>query len=214
MKTKRSLFLLAFISLIQISFAQSLSKAAIRDFATVCSYNLKYDNNSYLTAALLNGLARKYGAEQAYRIMGSVETDAKSRSILFSAFHELGTAERVSIYLSDWGVNPAFAKEIALYIDTKYAPKTEPIFQGTRKFTDGDGWNYVVTINQDKITLKLYPSAKNEFYKDKSKPKRITTGIIKDGEIITKQSGYKFENGNLYEENYEGGWNEYRPMGK
>lgn len=82
-------------------------------------------------------------------------------------------------------------------------------FTGTKKFGDGNGWEYVVTIDGYDITLKLYPTANNEFHKDRSKPHKTIIGFIKDGAIVSMESQFKFENGSLYELNNEDSWNEY-----
>jgi hypothetical protein len=87
-----------------------------------------------------------------------------------------------------------------------------PPFQGTRKFTDGDGWEYQVSILKNSITLKLFPTANNEYHKRTKIPFKTITGYFKGRKIITTQSKFKIENDSLYELNNEGGWNEYRQL--
>jgi hypothetical protein len=94
--------------------------------------------------------------------------------------------------------------------ETVETTATNFFFTGTKKFSDGDGWEYLVTIKGKEITLKLYPTANNEFYSDKKKPKEVITGHIEGGEIITPENSFRIESGALYELNNEGGWNEFR----
>lgn len=82
----------------------------------------------------------------------------------------------------------------------------------TKRFTDGDGWDYVVTVHGDQITLKSYPNIHNEYYPDKTTPQQTIRGSIVNGRITTKGHRYKLEDNKLYEMNNEGTWNEYWPV--
>jgi hypothetical protein len=206
------------------SIAQkSISGVAIKDFASSCEFQVRFNqNNNYTLAILMQHIRLKVGTlDKALADITSTETDKEAREIVFEAFHSLGGGDPDRLYnlLFSWGLSAANAKEISGYISIKYAEKVEApkraenaLFQGTKRFTDGD-WNYVVTIRQDSITLKLYPSATNTYHKDKTKAQAIVKGMIKEGDITTASDrSYKFENGNLYELNNEGGWNEYKEV--
>lgn len=81
-------------------------------------------------------------------------------------------------------------------------------FSGTKKFCDGLNMSYYfVSINKDNIVIKCY--VENE-----TKPYETIIGKIKDDKIITQDSPlyplnrFKYENGNFYEFNNEGDYNE------
>jgi hypothetical protein len=208
----------------QICSAQKvLSKTAIHDFANSCEFQVRYNQNgNFLLVTMMQHVTRKTGSvDQAYNKFISTEADKDAREMVFEAFNEVCGGDQVKMnnYLFNWGLSAANAKEISGYISTKYAEVIEApkkaengLFKGTKKFTDGD-WNYVVTVKQDSITLKLYPSATNMYYKNKIKAQAIVSGKIEEGKIVTSSDRtYKFENGNLYELNNEGDWNEYREV--
>lgn len=83
------------------------------------------------------------------------------------------------------------------------------LFEGTKRFSDGDAWDYVVTIRGSNITLKLYPNISNDQHSDKKNPTEVIKGYIEGSKIITPDNTFKIENGALYELNNEGNWNEY-----
>ena len=98
----------------------------------------------------------------------------------------------------------------------KTKQSTTGLFNGTKKFCDGvDAWYYLVTLNQNNITLKSFADKKNNYHKNKTSPTEVIKGIIKDGKIITKDASeyltnrFRFENGILMEINNEGGSNPY-----
>lgn len=195
---------------INASFAQKpLSKQTIKDFAAVCWFNYRFGNANFI--ASMNTYL-PYERSKVAVIMERLETDKQGREEVFKVFYKLsfGKYDRLFDNLYGLKLDATQSEELAQYIITRFS---SDYFSGTRKFTDGDGWNYVVTINQDKVTIKLFPSAKNEFYKDKTKPKKVITGSIVDDKIVTSVSRFKYEYGSFYEMNDEGGWNEYRPMG-
>lgn len=108
------------------------------------------------------------------------------------------------------------AAEKSTTVETKNNSSLK-FFTGTRKFCDGlDTWYYLVTITNSSIVLKSFPDTKNDYYKEKSKPKDIIKGIIKDGEIITDDppeyliNRFKHEGDFLYEVNIEGEYNKYK----
>jgi hypothetical protein len=88
----------------------------------------------------------------------------------------------------------------------------QKLFTGSKKFCDDeDNWYYVVTVEDNKITLKSFAGSNNKAYQDKSTPKDIIKGeITSDNTILTiNEDGqmvqiYRYKNGNLYERGYEG----------
>jgi hypothetical protein len=203
---------------------KALSQGTIKEFARACEFQAQYNQNqNFLLVTLINHISDKAGStDKAYTKMINTEIDREAREDVFEAFHSIsgGDADKLYTYLFNWGVSAAHAKEISGYINRKYNSSKEgqnkavnSLFTGTKRFTDGEAWDYVVTINKGNITLKLYPSVKNSYYKDKTKAKAVVTGKIKDGKIITTSDReYKYENNNLYEMNNEGGWNEYNEI--
>lgn len=127
--------------------------------------------------------------------------------------------ERMDIY-----TNGEISKDWAM-VDYKWlvdisGQNSSSLFQGTKKFCDDtNSWYYLVTISQNSITLKSFPGSENSAYSDKSKPKEIVKGIIKDGKIVTKDASeyltnrFKFEDGVLSEVNNEGSFNDYKECG-
>jgi hypothetical protein len=175
-----------------------------------------------MLVTLMQHIAVKAGSMlKADVIINSTGIDQKARETVFEAFNSVsgGDPDKLFLYLNHWGLSAANAKEISGYIRAKYSSQEEAangaenaLFQGTKKFTDGS-WNYVVTVKQDSITLKLYPSATNSYHKDKKKAQAVITGKIENGEIKTSSDRtYKYENSSLYELNNEGGWNEYKEI--
>jgi hypothetical protein len=226
MKIKKIAYLLILILSIGIgSNAQKvLSGVAIKDFSNSCEFQVRFnqDNNYTLSILMQHIRGIKVGTiDKAFADLTSTETDKKAREIVFEAFNSLsgGDPDRLYNLLFNWGLSSANAREISSYISTKYAVGEEAperaenaLFTGTKKFTDGS-WNYVVTIKQDSITLKLYPSATNTYQKNKTKAQAVVKGTVKEGQIATSSDrSYKIEKGNLYELNNEGGWNEYKEV--
>ena len=223
---KKAVLSIALLLLLQSVYAQkALSKQTIKDFAAVCWYNYRYGNTMFI--ATMNTYLPFNRSEVAV-IMENLEKDSKGREKVFEVFYRVSSGNHESLFNHLYGLKltAAEAKELATYIIAKQEKKQEEVeskesrttfFTGTKKFTDGKAWDYVVTVGREgSVTLKLYPNAKNTYYKDKTKPREVITGKLQDG-FVTISSGkasetFYFEDGKLLVSNNEGGWNEYRAV--
>lgn len=195
------------LCLVHVTNAQkTLSQAAIKDFASACEFQSRYNQNqNFLLVTLIQHMALKAGStDKAYTYMIKTEIDQEARETVLEAFSSVSgnDPDKLYTYLFNWGLSAVNAKQVSDYILKKYSAPS--LFSGTKKFSDGV-WSYVVTIKQDSITLKLYSSKE-------AKVKTTVTGKIKDGKIITSDRSYKYENSSLYELNNEGDWNEYKEV--
>jgi hypothetical protein len=93
---------------------------------------------------------------------------------------------------------------------------TNKLFTGTKTFCDAEKvWKYEVTIMGDSIILKLFPGITNNQYKNKTIPREIVRGVVRNSKIVTKDppeyltNRFKYEGGILFEVNNEGDYNDY-----
>jgi hypothetical protein len=91
-------------------------------------------------------------------------------------------------------------------------------FIGTKVFCSTDSiWCYRVTIADTSIIFETLPGSKNDKFPDKTKVQETKQGIIRDGNIITKDNGsgqelineFRLANGMLYRAVEGGAENEY-----
>lgn len=224
---KKTAFILIALFSFLFPFAQKpLSKQTIKDFATVCWYNYRYGNTMFISTM---NTYLPYERSEVATLMENLEKDSKGREAVFEVFYKVSSGNYESLFnnLYRLKLTASQSKELATYIIAKQEKEEEgeiqedrtTFFTGTKRFTDGDSWDYVVTINKEgNVTLRLYPNAKNTLYKDKTKPKKIITGKLQDGFVVTSSaatsSSFYFEDGKLLEANNEGGWNEYVMVNK
>lgn len=219
-------FLLTFFVcfLLHLKAQKPLSREAIKDFAAVCWFNYKFGHPNFV--ATMNTYL-PYKRSEIALLMENLDTDKTGREEVFKLFYRIArNYESLFNYFYRLQIGAVHSRELALYIMNKYDKSYEEVepttkskfFQGTKRFSDGEAWDIVVTINKSLITLKTYPNAKNTYHKDKSKPTEINTGYIKDEIIYIKwKNGYdstslKIEDGVLYEANNEGYWNVYKEV--
>lgn len=123
---KKIAFILSFLVLSQLGYSQKpLSKAAINNFARNSEFQAQYNQDqNFLLVTLIKHLAVKVGGvDNAYLAITSTASDKKARESVFEAFNSIngGDVNRLRMCLFHWGVESGYAKEIAMYIHTKYA---------------------------------------------------------------------------------------------
>lgn len=232
MKSFKALLAFILICVVHIGYAQkAVSQAAIKDFSSSCEFQSKYNQNqNFMLVTLMQHIAVKTGSSmmKADVIINSTGIDKEARETVFEAFNSIsgGDPDKLFLYLNNWGLTPAYAKEISIYIGKKYiAPivteiepskpedklegydftslvsvdSTETFFQGTKKFEGHIDDVYKVTVTGNKIEiLELNNYSAVSF-----------SGTIKNGRILdksNKEGKYRYRDGKLY---YHGSKNQW-----
>ncbi len=177
------------------------------------------DNSPKQIAKVSNVYYEATGIDQLYHVM-LVGTDNNQKSVK----EELDLAY---VHINKNGMAVCLGKELGYectpctdpfpYYNLNIGENTQVFFEGTKEFCDSDdSWRYSVTIVGQNITLKLYPGANNNFYKNKTIAMETIHGQVQANRIITKDAPeylmnrFRYKNGILYEINNEGGDNEYK----